>query len=161
MSRFGTFCFFLVLAITKANAASYEVKPTVTGCSRSINTYFATVFDNKTGRVFECRVIQRLTGDFSLSATCWKMRRHMGAIVASPDIDTTLQKKSAPLPLGAEYWAIWQINSATGDLQFCMETLGANRTPPPAPPSSCIKLDYLNTTLDEPPKEPRRRGSHR
>jgi hypothetical protein len=48
---------------------------------------------------------------------------------------------------------VWQINSVNGDLQFCFEqflTLGAALH---LPNDSCIRLDFLTTTLEAPPRE--------
>jgi hypothetical protein len=132
----------LVVAGT-ANAAPYEVAPTDISAEVNppITIWTAFVFDNTTGKIYRCKasMVPR-----SLSVVCGDMKKfNQTTLPTSPDLLTVVQPAISTLTIANSYpmAGLWQINSATGDLQFCTATprpLNLN--------NGCVKVDWKGSS---------------
>jgi hypothetical protein len=122
-------------------AAQYEVIPT-TYDHNILNhayNYQATIFDNVGGRVFVCTATYIELAGKTLSYSCVDRSREMGSTLPpSGDLNTIIQSPNwqGSLPVAG----LWQINSKSGDLQFCLAWLGDSTLFRPA--QNCIKLGW-------------------
>jgi hypothetical protein len=125
-----------------ANAASYEVVPSFTpkmASSAAVMRYYANIFDHAHGKAYSCWVDRTLEPAASLSYRCHDLaKEHTSLLPPSSDITTAVDSSGRPNSRVAVD-GLWQINSNTGDLQFCLAHEGNNGH---LPPNSCIKIDW-------------------
>ena len=125
-----------------ANAASYEVVPSFTpkmASSAAVMRYYANIFDHAHGKAYSCWVDRTLEPAASLSYRCHDLaKEHTSLLPPSSDITTAVDSSGRPNTRGAPD-GLWQINSTTGDLQFCLAHEGSNTR---LPPNSCIKIEW-------------------
>jgi len=125
-----------------ANAASYEVVPSFTPKSASsahVTRYNANIFDHAHGKAYSCWVDRTFEPAASLSFGCHVLaKEHTSLLPPSGDITTAVDSSGRPNTRVA-LDGLWQINSNTGDLQFCLAYEGGNAH---LPPNSCIKIDW-------------------
>jgi hypothetical protein len=126
-------CFCMTcLAWSQTHAASYEVVPTVVETPPYLPaSFFATVFDNMMAKIYDCEV-SYAAGSNPFNYKC---KTRQSTLAPSSDLTAVGQIfQNTPHCAGG----IWQINSKTGDLQFCIDqhcwTTGA--------PNVCIKIDW-------------------
>jgi hypothetical protein len=142
MKRLLIGCVMLTLCGTIANADPYEVIPFHTKSFPAVNatSYQAMVLDNKTGSIYLCAVLWQVVTltqpPGALTSTCGNLSKKITSTL-SPSANLTTKVQIQDNPTLAENVllvpGLWQINSKTGDLQFCLtsEFPGHN---------SCVKL---------------------
>ena len=125
-----------------AHAASYEVVPSFTPKSASsaiVTRYNANIFDHAHGKAFSCWVDRTFEPAAALSFGCHDLaKEHTSLLPPSGNITTAVDSSGRPNSR-VEFDGLWQINSDTGDLQFCLAYEGRSA---PLPPNRCIKIDW-------------------
>jgi hypothetical protein len=111
----------MLLSINSARAAPYEVVPYLSGTTvitgGTESYYWSNIYDNANGRTVRCAV-SYLNVPAPLKQVCYDVTKtDPPAISPSADIATSIDTKPSSTLLVA---GIWQINSQTGDLQFCL-----------------------------------------
>ena len=101
--------------------------------------YSAFILDNTAGLVVSCGVIIRSNG--IQPVTCEK-RLVSFAISPSADLKSIRQSYQAPLGNMSELPGVWQINSSSGDLQFCLMA--------DLPTGSCVQIDWRSAKPPHP-----------
>ena len=89
----------------------------------SAYNYQATIFDNVSGRVFVCTAAYIELAGKALAYSCIDRSTEMGSTLPpSGDLNTIVQSSNwqGSLPVAG----LWQINSKSGDLQFCLAMAG-------------------------------------
>jgi hypothetical protein len=125
-----------ILTSTTVAASPYEVIPTASSyqSSNAEYIYVATVFDNLKGKMFICSVGAIKSAKLIYSCADASNYR-LSAIPPSADIQTSVQLSvSQARLLGGGFW---QMNSKSGDLQFCLAPEPAYSNPNP-----CIMIDW-------------------
>ena len=142
MRRLLIGCIAVASWIYPARAAQYEVIPTTYdhNVTSSSYNYQATIFDNVSGKVFVCTTTYTELSGKTLTYTCYDHSKEMvSTLTPSGDLNTTIQSSNwqGSLPVAG----FWQINSKSGDLQFC---LASQRPSYPYRPANnnCIRLDW-------------------
>src|ERR1700733_14187762 len=121
MQRLLIGCMAVISWIHSAEAAQYEVIPTTYdhNVTSSSYNYQATIFDNVGGKVLVCTTTYTELSGKTLTYTCYDHSKEMvSTLTPSGDLNTTIQSSNwqGSLPVAG----FWQINSKSGDLQFCL-----------------------------------------
>jgi len=127
-------------SFNEAAAATYEVLPSVSNslASGTQTYYWAQVLDNTNGKTFACSVKFDRTAKPALSYTCHDESNNTPTAISPSDaLNTSIQVSISNYR--PSVGALWQINSKTGDLQFCLTTEPSSVRPKVVP---CIKLDW-------------------
>lgn len=146
-------CAIWVFSMHIANAAPYEVVPvdtsSVVTSTQEVYTYRANILDNTTGKMYNCVIrLDIIPSPVRIKGQCASLPAfYQSTLSPSADLHTVLQPskhQAAQLLRGG----MWQINSNTGDLQFCV----AFETGPGVTlPNACIKLIWKGTAPAEIP----------
>jgi hypothetical protein len=130
MKRLLIGCGMLTLCGTIANADLYEVIPFHTISIPAVNaaSYQALVLDNKTGSIYLCAVLLQTLVDLgktsaALSSTCSNYSKKIASTLSpSPNLISKVQIQENPTlaPNVLRVPGLWQINSKTGAVQFCL-----------------------------------------
>jgi hypothetical protein len=133
-----------VLSPAEASAASYEVLPSSTYSSSSSSgptfAFWAHVIDNTVGKIYSCSVVGLdMAPPRPLTYHCSDLSKTItSTLQPSSNISTSIQPSANQAKL--KYGALWQINSNTGELQFCMTMEAANGYI--LFPNSCLRIDW-------------------
>jgi hypothetical protein len=126
-----------------AYAASYEVVPTITVPSTATNSfyYWAMVYDNTSGMTYSCTVqYHNAPANVPMLPLCYDVTKSFKSILPpSGDLVTAVQPRADQF--SAPAIGIWQINSKTGDLQFCLTREGGINLPS----NGCIRVTWKGT----------------
>jgi hypothetical protein len=139
----GTALFFVSQS---AFAASFEVFP-YSGTSgiekESMDHVFrAIVFDNAARNIYYCTTtIHILKGSTFMSYACARSKNHKSVLAVSPNVQTSIHAGSTGGGLYESVLGAWQIDSSTGDLQFCFPPGILNNK---EIANDCMKIDYKN-----------------
>ena len=133
MLRYVLGFFILTCLNSAAFADRYEVIPRF---SFKLNVpaeirYTAFILDNTANLVVGCDVIVR---NKAISSFKCEKRTVPYAIASSADLKSVPQSYQPPAGFSELPW--WQINSSTGDLQFCLMA--------ELPTGSCVMIDWKN-----------------
>ena len=136
----------LFLVSQSAFAASFEVFPysgTSDIAKESMDhTFRAIVFDNATRNIYYCTTtIHILKGSTYMSYTCARSKNHKSILPVSPNVQTSIHAGSTGGGLYESVLGAWQIDAATGDLQFCFPPGVLNNKDIA---NDCMKIDYKN-----------------
>jgi hypothetical protein len=143
MKRLLIGCGMLTFCGTIANADLYEVIPFHATSIPAVNaaSYQALVLDNKTGSIYLCAILLQSHIDLgktsdALTSTCNNYSKKITSTL-SPSQNLVSKVQIQENPTLAQNVlrvpGLWQINSKTGDVQFCL-------TSESSAPASCVKL---------------------
>lgn len=139
-------CAALFFATEGVSAASFEVLPYsgISGIAKDAlnHTFRAIVFDNTTRNIYYCTtIIHILKASTNMSYTCERSKTHKSVLPVSPNVQTSVHVGSTGGGLYESVFAAWQIDTGSGDLQFCFPPGVLNNK---EIANDCIKIDYKN-----------------
>jgi hypothetical protein len=127
--------------------ASYEVVPTIIAyqVKQDIYDYWANVYDNTAGATYRCTVQYSAgrVGAPLVQSQCYDLTKNLKSVLPPSSDIVTIAQPTQTTPSSSPYAGIWQIDSKTGDLQFCLSTDSLN-----LPTNGCVKLNWRGAPPD-------------